>query len=945
MINYLPNKSPKTRQIPLRLVLIVPFVLQIVGAVGLVGYLSYQSGQQAVKNLANQVMDQAGNRIKDYLDQTLEIQRQTVAVNYQAFQQGVISLNDFESLRKYFWQQINLSPHLTLNMFANTQGEMISYQRILSPDFLAVTRQLSGENLQKGTVFFQENRLPDIKKRKYYLLDSQGKSKKLVKFQALVDTRETDWYKDGKVASGQNWSQIYVYKAPVTLGLSAIVPVYDAQGKLQGVFNSGITLDGISTFLNNLKFSPLGQTFIIDYGGDLVATSTLETPCLKDDKGKPIRLPAMQSQDAWTRAIAHQLQQQYGDLHQIKTDLNLQVPFAGKTLFAHIKPYRDQYGLDWLLVVVIPDSDFMTEIEKNARLTVLLSAITLLVTIGIGIVTARWITHPILRLNRASQAMAKGEWQNFTTDENQASQRVKTQGIAEVITLTDSFNLMAFELQTSFETLENRVDERTAQLAMAKEKAEVANQAKSSFIANMSHELRSPLNAVLGFSQLILRATNLPQEHHENAAIIYRSGDYLLTLINNILDLSKIEAGKTTFNPRYFDLYCLLDDLENMLHLRATSAGLTLIFQRHENVPNYIYTDEVKLRQVIINLLSNAIKFTLDGQIMLHVFRGDQETTDMFNLHFQVCDTGVGIDPEELPKLFEAFTQAQAGKEMQEGTGLGLAISRKFVQLMGGDISVESELGKGTTFQFYIQAKLGKEIVSKSTEDHPQVLALAPGQPTYKILTVDDKEINCKLLIKLLEPLGFELKEASNGLEAIAIWDEWEPHLIWMDMRMPVMDGYEATKYIKSTTKGNATAIIALTASVLEEEKAIILSAGCDDFLRKPFTGQSIFEALTKHLGVKYIYAETQPTLNPVLKEELISDALTVMSQDWISKLYQAALEADVQVVMQLITQIPDTQIFMIQSLTQLVRKFQFEQIVELVEPLINYERKYPPSR
>ena len=204
-----------------------------------------------------------------------------------------------------------------------------------------------------------------------------------------------------------------------------------------------------------------------------------------------------------------------------------------------------------------------------------------------------------------------------------------------------------------------------------------------------------------------------------------------------------------------------------MLHLRATNAGLNLLFQRTENVPRYICTDEVKLRQVIINLLSNAIKFTSEGQITLYVFQGEQETTDVFHLHFRVRDPGVGIAAAELPNIFEAFSQAQAGKDMQEGTGLGLAISRKFVQLMGGDISVESDLGKGTTFQFYIQAKLGQPTVSKSTEEYPRVLGLAPGQPTYKILTVDDKPINRQLLIKLLSPLGFEMQEASNGQEAI----------------------------------------------------------------------------------------------------------------------------------------------------------------------------------
>jgi signal transduction histidine kinase/CheY-like chemotaxis protein len=501
-------------------------------------------------------------------------------------------------------------------------------------------------------------------------------------------------------------------------------------------------------------------------------------------------------------------------------------------------------------------------------------------------------------------------------------------------------------LQIANTELEEKVLERTRDLQeseiKAKElasKAATANQAKSTFIANMSHELRSPLNAVIGFSQLMLRANNLPPDQYENAGIIYRSGEYLLTLINHILDLSKIEAGKATLNIHDFDLYRLLNDLEDMLYLRASNEGLNLIFQKSHNIPRYICTDEVKLRQVLINLISNAIKFTHEGKIIVNVHQRNQETTDIFMLDFQVCDTGLGIAAVELPKIFEAFSQAQAGKEMQEGTGLGLAISRKFIQLMGGDISVESELGKGTTFKFYIEAKLGQAIVNNYPKKHQKVIGLAPGQPAYKILAVDDKAINRQLLIKLLEPLGFEMREASNGQEAITIWDEWEPHLIWMDMRMPVMDGYEATKHIKSTIKGNATAVIALTASVLEEEKAIVLSAGCDDFLRKPFAEHTIFDTLCKHLGVQYIYTDNHDENVEMIQDSALkSDNLNCMAQEWINQFYEAALEANTNLVIELIGEIPKTETFLIQSLTKLVKQFKFEKLVDLIEPLLSNE-------
>ncbi|TAE95835.1 MAG: PAS domain S-box protein, partial [Oscillatoriales cyanobacterium] len=489
-------------------------------------------------------------------------------------------------------------------------------------------------------------------------------------------------------------------------------------------------------------------------------------------------------------------------------------------------------------------------------------------------------------------------------------------------------------------------DSKQAQIKMqqAKEAAEAANKAKSTFLANMSHELRSPLNAVIGFAQVMIRSKNLSPENQEDVGIILRSGEHLLALINQVLDLSKIEAGRTTINEKSFDLYRLLDDLEDMFALKAEEKGLQLIFDRDAEVPHYISTDEVKLRQVLINLLNNAIKFTSQGGVSVQVKGGKRnlhknsadEMPGRYSLHFEVQDTGAGIAAEEIHQLFEAFVQTTTGKDSQEGTGLGLAISRQFVQLMGGEITVSSEVGKGALFQFDIQVHLVEASDIESKKALGRVVALEPNQPPYRLLIVDDKPLNRQLLVKLLSPLGFQLREANNGQEAVDIFRDWEPHLIWMDMRMPVMDGYEATKQIKTTTGGQATAIVALTASVLEEERAVILSTGCDDFMRKPFREEDIFAAMGKHLGVRYIYEE--PTEVSVAgagessKEVLTPEDLASLSPDWRTQFKQNILSVDMEAIASSIAQIGTINPSLAGTLQDCINNFEYDKILNVID-------------
>ncbi len=472
---------------------------------------------------------------------------------------------------------------------------------------------------------------------------------------------------------------------------------------------------------------------------------------------------------------------------------------------------------------------------------------------------------------------------------------------------------------------------RREQAEKEREIAERANLAKSRFLANMSHELRTPLNAILGFSQLMLRDRYLLPEYRENLETIVRSGEHLLSMINQVLDLSKIEAGRMILNEKAFDFHRMLDDLESMFTLRAGEKHLNLIFEKSLDIPRYIYADEVRLRQVMINLLSNAVKFTQEGGIALRV--SSEYVGEEIILRFEIEDTGAGMDEAELKTVFDAFVQSEAGRMSGEGTGLGLAISHQFVKLMSGEMTVNSRKGRGSVFRFRIRVRPAETgDIAKSTLSR-RVIALAPGQPIYRILITDDKWDNRHLLSKLLKKLGLDVKEAENGKQTIEIWESWEPHLIWMDMRMPVMDGYETSRRIKATLKGQATAIIALTASAFEEERKIVLSAGCDDFVRKPFRESEIFEMMEKHIGAKFVYEEDKEFSEGAeyRKAELKTEDLATLSRELSEALEDAAVRADMKRIYDIIGNIETFDKNIADVLRAMADEFDYAEILSLI--------------
>ncbi|MDM8561307.1 ATP-binding protein [Candidatus Parabeggiatoa sp. HSG14] len=608
-----------------------------------------------------------------------------------------------------------------------------------------------------------------------------------------------------------------------------------------------------------------------------------------------------------------------------KNALPIQQAISGKKGAGLYKDYLNQEviavwqylpSLRWGIVVKINTDEAFIPIFDLAKLFLIVGFLTVFSVVIIAMFVSKTISRPIVKLTRATELIADGD----------LTVKMEIESNDEIGVLAQCFNHMITEREQA--EIKLRLAKETAE--KAKIEAEFANRAKSTFLANMSHELRTPLNGILGYTQILHRDKTLNTKQQEAINIIHRSGEYLLTLISDVLDLSKIEADRIELYPTDFHFENFLQSIVEIFEIRVKQKEISFIYEKLSHLPKGVHADEKRLRQIIINLLGNAIKFTKQGGVSFKVGYHNKK------IRFQVEDTGVGIAPEELAFMFEPFRQVGDKNARAEGTGLGLSITKKLVEMMGSKLHVESTLGKGSTFWMALNLPEVSGFINPNTVEEPIIIGF---EGKSLVLIVDDKQENRSVLVNLLAPLGFEVIEAVDGQDCINKTREHKPDLILTDLVMPIMDGFEATRQIRRIPKFKDVIIIMISASVFECHKQQSMDAGCDDFLPKPVRADDLLKLLENHLKLTWVYEEEETSetegKNGEIEPEQETGKLVGPSKEQATILFDLAMKGNLKSVVKQLEEFEQSSSQLksfANKIRALAKNFDEEQICDLIE-------------